>query len=451
MGHVSLSRWTMSYFVAAVLALLAAEGLMVSGYGFPAAPIEAPSTLVLVHLVTLGWMSLLLCGALFQFVPVLVAKPLYSNWLPLPTLVSLVGGLALLLCGFLQLDGTITHELPLLPAGGTLLGFGFVLTLYNLARTIWTARPLPLPARFVVAGLASLAATFTLGIIFTFVLGGVADAPPLVALTTAGLPLHVIAGLGGWMTFTAIGVSYRLLAMFMLAPEDKRVTSVTALWGGIAVLVLAVGGGTVAVLLGADPAPILVVAAILALPVLALYGYDVANLYRHRKRRKLETNSRIAALALLSLGASALLLIGLLVVGELAPHVGALVFLVSFGWLTGLGLAKLYKIVPFVTWLECYGPVMGRKPTPRVQDLVVEARAGKWFYLYFAAVWLATLALLGGQALLFRALAACMLVATGALAVEFIRARRLADVDAATRLPEGTRRPRLLLAAKSPA
>ena len=451
MGHVSLSRWTMSYFVLAVLALLAAEVLMVSGYGFPAAAIEAPSTLVLVHLVTLGWMSLLLCGALFQFVPVLVARPLHNNWLPLPTLVILVSGLALLLCGFLQLDGTIDHGLPVLPVGGSLLGVGFVLTLYNLGRTIWSARPLPLPARFVAVGLVSLAATFTLGIIFTFVLGGVSDAPPLLALTAAGLPLHVIAGLGGWMTFTAIGVSYRLLAMFMLAPEEKRPTSVAALWGGIAVLVLAVAGGTGAVLLGVDPAPILVAAALLALPVLALYGYDIVNLYRHRKRRRLETNSRIAALALGSLGASALLLVALLTLGELSRQVGALVFLISFGWLSGLGLAKLYKIVPFITWLECYGPVMGRKPTPRVQDLVVEARAGKWFYLYFGAVWLGTLALLAGQAALFRVLAGFMLVATGALAIEFIRARRLADVDAATRLPEGTRRPRLLLATISPA
>ena len=451
MGHVSLSRWTMSYFVLAVLALLAAEVLMVSGYGFPAAPLEAPSTLVLVHLVTLGWMSLLLCGALFQFVPVLVARPLHNNWLPLPTLVILVSGLALLLCGFLQLDGTIDHGLPVLPVGGSLLGVGFVLTLYNLGRTIWSARPLPLPARFVAVGLATLPATFTLGIIITFVHGRVSHAPPLLALTAAGLPLHVIAGLGGWMTFTAIGVSYRLLAMFMLAPEEKRPTSVAALWGGIAVLVLAVAGGTGAVLLGVDPAPILVAAALLALPVLALYGYDIVNLYRHRKRRRLETNSRIAALALGSLGASALLLVALLTLGELSRQVGGLVFLISFGWLSGLGLAKLYKIVPFITWLECYGPVMGRKPTPRVQDLVVEARAGKWFYLYFGAVWLATLALLAGQAALFRVLAGFMLVATGALAIEFIRARRLADVDAATRLPEGTRRPRLLLATISPA
>ena len=222
-----------------------------------------------------------------------------------------------------------------------------------------------------------------------------------------------------------------------------------ALWGGIAVLVLAVGGGSGAVLLDVDSMPILAVAGVLALPVLGLYGYDVARLYQRRKRRRLETNSRIAALALISLAGAALMLAALLALGELSRHVGALVFLTAFGWLSGLSLAQLYKIVPFVTWLECYGPVMGRKPTPRVQDLVVEARAGKWFLLYFAAVWLGTLALLVEQATLFRVTAALMLVATGALAVEFVRARRLADVDAATRLPEGARRPRLLLALSS--
>ncbi len=444
MTSVSLSRWTMSYFVAALIALVAAEALMALGYGFPNAPLEAPPTLLLVHLVALGWLSLLLCGALFQFVPVLVAKPLHDNNLPLPTLLFLLAGLTLLLCGFLQLDGTPGSDLPLLPAGGALLTIGFLLVLYNLGRTLWAGRPLPLPAQFVAAGLASVAVTAGLGVSFTAVLGNVATAPLLVDLTAFGLPLHVIAGLGGWLTFTAMGVSYRLLAMFMLAPEQKRLTSVVALWGGVGVLVLALGGGLAAILMGRSPAPILIAAAVLSVPVLALYGYDVVQLYRQRKRRKLETNSLMAAPALVSLGLGAVLLVLLLLLGQLPRHAGAVVYLVAFGWLTGLGLAQLYKIVAFVTWLECYGPVLGKTPTPRVQDLVVEQRARKWFYLYFAAVWLGTAALFAGQVLVFRGLALVVLVATIGLGVEFVRARGLSDVAPALRLRAGARRPHLL-------
>jgi hypothetical protein len=48
------------------------------------------------------------------------------------------------------------------------------------------------------------------------VLSGATTQADLLELTAAGIPIHVIAGLGGWLTFTAMGVSYRLLAMFML-------------------------------------------------------------------------------------------------------------------------------------------------------------------------------------------------------------------------------------------
>jgi hypothetical protein len=435
----------MSYFAAALVALVAALGLMAAGYGFPAAHVRAPETLVLVHLVAIGWLSLLMCGALFQFVPVLVARPIYSNTLPFPTLLCLVAGLAALLCGFLKLTGHPAPDLPFFPAAALLLATGFTLALWNLGCTLWLARPLPLPARFVVVGLFSVGATVTLGVILALVLGNVATHPHLLEVAANGLPIHIAAGLGGWLTFTAMGVSYRLLAMFMLAPELDRGSTRAVFYLGTAALALGILGGLAAICLGGNVTAVLFAAAALGVAALATYGRDIAALYRMRKRRVIELNSRMAIVALGSLAAAVVLAIVLLALGRFADQAGALIFLIGFGWLSGLGLAKLYKIVAFLTWLECYGPVLGKAPTPRVQDLVVEARARKWFMLYFAAVWSGTVALLANTPSLFRIAAAAMLLAACGIIAELVRTRRLADVKTAIRFPGGARRPQLLI------
>lgn len=444
MNGVSLSRWTMSYFAAALTALIAAEVLMTVGYGFPNAAIEAPKTLILVHVVAIGWLSLLMCGALFQFVPVLVARPLWSNKLPLPALLCLIAGLVALLLGFLQLDGQIDWNRAFFPLAAVLLGAGFVLVLWNMACTLWPVRPLPLQARFVVVGLVSVAVTATLGIIFALVIGGATVDETFVAVAGFDLPIHVAVGLGGWLTFTAMGVSYRLLAMFMLAPELDRPSTRAAFRLGTAALAIAIGGA-IAIVFGASVNLILLAAGAVGLTALVFYATDIVHLYRARKRSKIELNSRMAALALVSLMAAVVLIITLLACGRLADRAGAVVFLIAFGWLSGLGLAQLYKIVAFLTWLECYGPVLGKTRTPRVQDLVVETRAIKWFALYFLAVWAGTAALLVGHAGAFQGAAAAALVATVGIAAQLVRTRRLADVKTAVRLPQGSRRPRLLL------
>jgi hypothetical protein len=440
----SLSRWTMSYFAAALLALVAAEIMMAVGYGFPYAALQAPETLILVHVVAIGWLSLLMCGALFQFLPVLLARPLHSDTLPLPTLLLLLAGLAALILGFLQLTGRFDPTFPFFALGGLLLGLGFALMLWNLARTFVAAQTVPLPAWFVAIGLASIAATASFGIIFALVLGGAIAYEPFVILTGAGLPLHVIAGLGGWLTFTAIGVSYRLLAMFMLAPELDRPSTKATFYLGATALAVAIAGGTIAILSRGDLSIVLLAAGGLGLVALALYGGDILHLYRARKRPHIELNSRLAAFAFGSLAAAVVLISGLLAIGKLAEHVGGVVFLFAFGWLSGLGLAQLYKIVAFLTWLECYGPVLGKVQTPRVQDLVVEARANKWFLLYFLSVWAGTIALIANYPLIFQLSAATMLISTSGIIAQLVRTRRLADVKAAIRLPQGVQVPRLL-------
>jgi hypothetical protein len=88
---------------------------------------------------------------------------------------------------------------------------------------------------------------------------------------------------------------------------------------------------------------------------------------------------------------------------------------------------------------------MGKKPTPRVQDLVVERRDRVWFALYFLGVLSGTGALLVNQPDVFRLAAGVTLLATLAIVVELVLARRLYNVEDGKRLPEGTSRPRLFL------
>ncbi|QOF75622.1 hypothetical protein IG197_33590 (plasmid) [Aminobacter sp. SR38] len=442
----SLSRWTMSYFAAALLALLLAQALMAVGYGFPHVPVESPQTLVVVHLAVLGWLSLLMCGALFQFVPVLIARPLYSDAAPLPALVCLVSGLVALLLGFLALEGRIAATPSFLAAASPLLSVGFALVLGNLLVTLLKGRPLPIPARFVVVGLASLALTAALGVTFALVRGGIADEEHLVELASEGIPIHAIAGLGGWLGFCAMGVSYKLLAMFMLAPELDRRGSRAAFFLGTCALLIVVPGAVVAVWLGGSRDLVLLAAGALGLGAMAFYGRDILHVYRARKRRTIELNARMATLAFVSLAAAVLLAVIATLLSEMQRYSAPIAFLFAFGWLSGLGLAKLYKIVAFLTWLECYGPVLGKMPTPRVQDLVVEPRAGKWFLLYFIAVWLGAAALVFGYPGAFQAAAAVMLVATVGIVGELVRVRLLADVPEAG-LPAGVPRPPMLWSA----
>jgi hypothetical protein len=435
----------MSYFAAALVALIAAEVLMAAGFGYPAAALRGAETLLVVHLVAIGWLSLLMLGALFQFVPVLVARPLHSDRVAGAVLPGLLVGLSALTAGFLHLAGLVPVNLPFFPAAAALLGVSFAAAIYTLGRTLESAAVPGLPARFVSVGLVSLAATVMFGVIFAGVLGGGVEATLFLEIAAAGVPLHAVAGLGGWLTFTAMGVSYRLFAMFMLAPELDRASTRWVHRLGIASLGVTVVGGGAAAAAAASLAWVMAAAGALGLAALVLYGCDMFHLYRRRLRKKLELNSRMAVCALASLAAAVALSFITVVLGVFEQHMGAVVFLVAFGWLTGLGLAKLYKIVAFLTWLECYGSVLGKTATPRVQDLADEPRALPWFVAYFAASWVGTAALLLSSALLFRMAAASLVVATVGIVGQFVRTRRLAAVSIAIRLPPGTRRPRLFL------
>ena len=412
MFGAAVSRWTMLHFGAAITFFLLAQLVMVSGLAFPAAALVAPTTLATVHLVTIGWLTILLLGALHQFVPVLTAKAAVAGTSALVSLIAILLGLGGMEAGFFALGGVLPAPAVLaLPAGGTLVLGGAAVAAASLARTLWQTRPLPFPARFVAIGLVFLFGALGLGI----VLGLGFSSPDMISWSgafTDGPRLHLLAGLIGWFTLTAMGVSYRLLSMFTLAPEERGLL-------GTFVLVLSGAGLAATWLLGVaeamgapvTDAAVAIAAAITGLGVV-LYLLDMARLYRARRRHKLELNTGMALVALVGLALSIVLALYACATDFAEPVVGALGYLFLFGWLSGLGLSQLYKIVPFLTWLERYGSLLGKQPVPRVQDLVDERRDRPWFILYFAAVAAGTLFAASGWPILFRVAVLGHLVAT---------------------------------------
>jgi hypothetical protein len=448
MPGAALSRWTMTYFAAALLFLILGEAMMVAGYGFPSAPLKTPETLMLVHVVTIGWLTLLMLGALLQFVPVLVGRSLRAERLALPALLLILAGLLCLEAGFASLAGILPLNTYDLAAGAAALVIGIAIAVTIVGLTLWQARPLTVPACFVAIGVACLVAAAMLGGAFALELSGIAENEISSRLVLNGLPIHAILGLGGWMSFTAIGVSYRLLVMFMLSPDSAARVSRIVLWTGMGALLLVAGGVPFIIAFAAPLNAGLTMAGILGVTVVGLYASDVVRIYRKRVRKTVELNSSASVGAYGALIASAVLST-ILYFDDSDNAVAALTYLFVFGWLTGLGLAQLYKIVPFLTWLECYGPVLGKSPTPRVQDLVREKDASVWFAVYYASVAAGTLCLFSGEPDLFRDACFVQLLATVVIVAQYVRARRLADVAPALQLPAGTRRPSLFLSRSS--
>ena len=421
-----LSRWTLLIFACALVNFLLGQALIVAGVTWPEVAFTAGSTLAAVHLITLGWLTLLMFGALFQFVPVITTKPLLNQWLSLAVLILVEFGLTGMTVGFLALNRGASGLARCLPFGGILVLAGVLLAMGNIVTPLLCSRPLALPGRFVLAGLAFLLATVLLGFTFALALSVPAFTPLAAPLLASGVGYHVLAGLGGWFTLTAMGVSYKLLPMFMLAPEERG-------WWGECVLQFGISGFGLSVIAGLlsvwRPQAVLLNAVqhlgwlAIAVAVMA-YLIDVLRLYRTRKRARIELHNRAACGAFLSLAAALVIAVVLVASHRLAAYAPALVLLVLFGWLSGLGLTQLYKIVPFLTWITRYGHQLGRDAVPRVQDLVDEARTSPWFVIYFLGVALATLGAFINVAYVCRTGAAVSAGATLGLGFEYWRAWR---------------------------
>ncbi len=334
------------------------------------------------HLMTLGFLTMVMMGALMQMLPVLAGAPV-----PRARQVSGVLHLLLTTGTVLLTGGLLFTRSDLIRLALPLLIATFGLFLYVMSRCLWRARS----QGPTVNGMRLAAAALAIAVILGSLLGATWGR------NIAGLyltDLHVAWGLLGWVGLLVVGVAYQVIPMFQMTPEfPRRLTrwlapalfTALALWSLTTLF-------TSRLTLPSFTSPLLA-----TLPVLgyALFAGVILRLQQRRRRRLPDVTVLFWRIASVSLITAA----GLWFMDALWPiaYTGHIALLLGILMIVGFGVSAingmLYKIVPFLVWLHLQSGG-GRGRLTNMKEIIPDERARRqcWLHcaglcLLMAAVW----------------------------------------------------------------
>jgi hypothetical protein len=410
LDNIPQARTPLQFFlVAPVFGVLA--GLLLIRYPELLGNRWLPATLAFTHLLTLGFGSMVMLGALFQVLPVVSNQAVpgerpIAPWIRL----GMVLGTLALAAGFLATRGWLLG-----PAAALLIGtLGLFVTVFGagLAR----ARPAGDTTVALVLATLSLVATVALGVIQL----SPRFWPELGLYQSQFTPQHMIAGGLGWVLLLVMGVSIQVIPMFHVAPAFPRwVSRYLPLFIFLLIAAVLVGGPTITLY----AVPLVLLAAI-------AYAIVALRVLASRKRKPVDYTVRFWQLGLSQLIVAALIGLGLVFVNGQAWGVPAEVLL---GLVFGLGFASsvimgmLQKIVPFLIYLHLQRLAMADMRTvmvqrPHMKALISTERSRRQFRLQlvllpviYLAPWVSWLAVAAGILLVatFGWLAFCLWGAWG--------------------------------------
>lgn len=390
----------MTFFVIGTLSLALVARDLASG------TFLVPHVAAVVHLFTLGFVSMSIFGALYQFLPIAVGAPIRSQRLAHATFALLVTGVPV----FAAALATSAHRL--VPIGAGMVALAFLLFAVNFMATL--AGAIDRGVTFWALSGASLYLVVTLAFGFTLALNlstGFAGAHRFELLVT-----HVHVAIVGWVMLVMVGVGHRLMPMFMLshgASETPARIAVACLVGGCALIALPLGS----IVHGAGW--LVIAAGIVAFLVQA------AAFYRHRKKSQLDPGMRLAMLGLGGVGAAVIMAPIAWVRGwQDVRLLTAYVFVLVVGGISLFIAGHYFKIVPFLVWYHRFGSRVGKGRVPRVADLYSGRMATVALVLLGGGVVAIASGILSGCAELVRDGALAMLAGACVEAREMLRIAR---------------------------
>ncbi|MBA3899649.1 MAG: hypothetical protein H0X62_05470 [Bacteroidetes bacterium] len=354
----------LSFLVLAALTALSSESLLSHYFN--------PVLLSLTHIAALGWASMIIFGALYQLLPVILQVNLYSEKLAITSFILLSLGTIIMAWSFWKFS--IGYWLQT----GAILAFsGIIIFAVNIFFTANKNKKWNIDSDFIMTAVFWLLATGIIGILMVFNFRFVF----LPESHLLYLKIHAHTGVIGWLLLLIIGVGSKLLPMFMLSHKINETKLKYAYY--------LINSGLILLIIHWLFFPevnitwffsLMIVAGIMAFISFVWEAYS-------SKLRKSDIGMKqsFAAIFLLFLP----LLLGLFISSNPALEAPMLYrvymvygFSAFFGLTTSLILGQTLKTLPFIVWLSKYKSMIGKTKIPLPKELYSE-RIARWQYRFY--------------------------------------------------------------------
>ncbi len=337
-----------------------------------------------VHLYLLGFVMIIIFGAMAQLIPVVLevghaVVDLYYVILPLLAL----GG-AMMVVGFWWMT-------PLLPFGGMLVLVSMLIFAFESVATLKKTTLRTLTVKTVAWSNGYLLLGILTG--FSIALGLTGDLGINVALM---LKAHVFAVLGGYVILTIMGLSLTLIPMFSLAHgfETKAVERAFRL------VIIGVGLVFVGALFSLEA--IMIGGYFLSFIGIFFYMYQIYIIAKLTVRKELDVWAKSMIFAFVSLVLS-IMIAGVYFLTNSESLLHASVWFLLLGFIGSFITGHLYKIVPFLVWFERFAPLVGKEKVPMLHEMYDKKAANMFFWFTVSGIMIGALGLMIESEDIFRA------------------------------------------------
>ena len=337
--------------------------------------IHNPVLLSWTHLFLLGFVMMIIFGAMAQLIPVVLEVGHFSVEFYYIIYPLLLIGTILMVLGF-SLSST------LLPYGGLLVLISMFIFLAEVFLTIKKVEKYSNIIKSIVVSNIFLFFGVIFGILMAFTYAGVLDTN-VQELVKA----HLFSLVFGYILITIMALSMILIPMFGLSHNfSQKPLNLAVISMSTAVLLMIISS-----LFSITYIDIL--AYILTTVSLIIYFYQIYLIYKTRARKENDIYVKSLFFSFISFLFSICLGISYIVTKDENILITA-AWLMFSGFFSFVISAHLYKIVPFLVWFEKFSPLVGKQKVPMLADMVPVKGANYQFIFALLGVVISTLGLL---------------------------------------------------------